>query len=45
MMMPIALTNLLSQPEYVHLLLNPLPIYGLITSLVGLAVALAAVNV
>ena len=30
----------LRQPEYVHVLLNPLPIYGLLISWIGLIVAL-----
>ena len=29
----------LQQPEYVHVLLNPLPVYGLATGLIGLIVA------
>jgi hypothetical protein len=32
----------LRQPEYIHVLLNPLPIYGLAVSLAGLAIALFA---
>ena len=31
----------LSQPEYVHVLLNPLPVYGLALGLVALTIALA----
>ena len=31
----------LEQPEYVHVLLNPLPVYGLAIGLVGLIVGLA----
>jgi hypothetical protein len=31
----------LQQPEYVHVLLNPLPVYGLLVGWVGLAIALA----
>ncbi len=30
----------LQQPEYVHVLLNPLPVYGLAIGLIGLIVAL-----
>ena len=30
----------LRQPEYVHVLLNPLPVYGLAVSLIGLLVAI-----
>src|SRR5262245_38771825 len=30
----------LRQPEYVHVLLNPLPVYGLLVSWIGLIVAL-----
>jgi hypothetical protein len=30
----------LRQPEYIHVLLNPLPVYGLAVALVGLIVAL-----
>jgi disulfide bond formation protein DsbB len=30
----------LRQPEYIHVLINPLPIYGLAISLIGLIVAL-----
>src|SRR5438093_10305014 len=29
----------LRQPEYVHVLLNPLPVYGLLVSWVGLIIA------
>jgi len=32
----------LRQPEYIHVLLNPLPIYGLATGVLGLLAALAA---
>src|SRR5438067_6782655 len=28
------------QPEYIHVLLNPLPVYGLLTGLIGLVIAL-----
>ena len=31
----------LEQPEYVHVLLNPLPVYGLALGLVALMIALA----
>jgi len=31
----------LRQPEYIHVLLNPLPVYGLLVGWVGLIVALA----
>ena len=30
----------LRQPEYIHVLLNPLPVYGLLISLIGLVLAL-----
>src|ERR1044071_2797479 len=30
----------LSEPEYVHVLLNPLPVYGLAVGLIGLLVAI-----
>src|SRR5213082_781069 len=30
----------LRQPEYIHVLLNPLPVYGLLTGLIGLVIAL-----
>jgi len=29
----------LRQPEYVHVLLNPLPVYGLLTGLIGVVIA------
>lgn len=32
--------RLLRQPEYIHVLINPLPIYGLAMGLIGLVVAL-----
>lgn len=35
-----SLTEDLSQPEYVHVLLNPLPVYGLAVGIIGLVVAL-----
>ncbi len=34
-----ALLRDLRQPEYIHVLLNPLPLYGLALSLVGLVIA------
>lgn len=30
----------LQQPEYIHVLLNPLPVYGLLTGLIGLVLAI-----
>jgi hypothetical protein len=30
----------LRQPEYIHVLLNPLPVYGLLTGWIGLVIAL-----
>jgi hypothetical protein len=35
-----ALVRDLRQPEYIHVLLNPLPVYGLLLSWVGLVIAL-----
>jgi hypothetical protein len=35
-----ALLRDLQQPEYIHVLLNPLPVYGLLIGLVGLVLAL-----
>ena len=35
-----ALLRDLQQPEYVHVLLNPLPVYGLLIGLIGLVLAL-----
>lgn len=35
-----ALLRDLRQPEYIHVLLNPLPVYGLLLSWVGLVIAL-----
>jgi hypothetical protein len=35
-----ALLRDLRQPEYIHVLLNPLPVYGLLIGLVGLVLAL-----
>ena len=34
----------LRQPEYVHVLLNPLPVYGLLISWIGLVAALISKN-
>lgn len=34
----------LFQPEYIHVLINPLPVYGLATAMLGLAGALALRN-
>jgi hypothetical protein len=36
-----ALLRDLRQPEYIHVLLNPLPVYGLLTGWIGLIIALA----
>jgi hypothetical protein len=33
--------QILKQPEYIHVLINPLPLYGLSMGLVGLLIALA----
>jgi disulfide bond formation protein DsbB len=30
----------LSQPEYIHVLINPLPVYGLLVAIIGLVIAL-----
>lgn len=30
----------LSQPEYIHVLINPLPVYGLFVAMIGLVIAL-----
>src|SRR5262249_61478170 len=38
------LSEHLSRPEYVHVLLNPLPVYGLAIAIVVLIIALAARN-
>ena len=35
-----ALLRDLRQPEYIHVLLNPLPVYGLLIALIGLVIAL-----
>jgi hypothetical protein len=35
-----ALLRDLQQPEYIHVLLNPLPVYGLLIGLIGLVIAL-----
>jgi len=34
----------LRQPEYVHVLLNPLPVYGLLVALIGLVISLLVKN-
>jgi hypothetical protein len=39
-----ALSEHLSRPEYMHVLLNPLPIYGLALAIVALIIALVACN-
>jgi hypothetical protein len=36
-----ALVRDLRQPEYIHVLLNPLPVYGLLVGWVGLVISLA----
>jgi hypothetical protein len=36
--------NGLRQPEYVHVLLNPLPVYGLLISWIGLVIAVISKN-
>jgi hypothetical protein len=36
--------KLLRQPEYIHVLINPLPIYGLALALIGLTIALIMRN-
>ena len=36
-----ALVRDLQQPEYIHVLLNPLPVYGLLVGWVGLVIGLA----
>jgi hypothetical protein len=36
-----ALLRDLRQPEYIHVLLNPLPVYGLLVGWIGLVIALA----
>ncbi|HET7377234.1 MAG TPA: hypothetical protein VFK30_11030 [Anaerolineae bacterium] len=35
-----ALMRDLRQPEYIHVLLNPLPVYGLLVGVIGLVIAL-----
>ena len=40
MFLGVALLRDLRQPEYIHVLLNPLPVYGLLTCLIGLVIAL-----
>ena len=32
----------LEQPEYIHVLINPLPVYGLAMGLIGLMIGLVA---
>ena len=39
--MPASIFQDLAQPEYLHVLLNPIPVYGLLTGIIGLAIALA----
>ncbi len=39
-----SILNHLKQPEYVHVLLNPLPIYGIALGIVALAVSMIARN-
>ena len=39
--MPASIFQDLAQPEYLHVLLNPIPVYGLLTGILGLAIALA----
>ena len=38
--MIVALLRDLRQPEYIHVLLNPLPVYGLLVGWIGLVIAL-----
>ena len=38
------ITRLLRQPEYIHVLINPLPIYGLAIAWIGLLIALVMRN-
>ena len=40
MLLSATLMRDLQQPEYIHVLLNPLPVYGLLIALVGLVLAL-----
>ena len=40
MLLEATLLRDLQQPEYIHVLLNPLPVYGLLTGLIGLVLAL-----
>ena len=35
-----SLSQDLSQPEYIHVLINPLPVYGLAMGIIGLIIAL-----
>ena len=39
-MMLATLSQDLAQPEYVHVLINPLPVYGLAVAMIGLIIAL-----
>jgi len=38
--MPASIFQDFAPPEYLHVLLNPLPVYGLLTGILGLAIAL-----
>ena len=38
------LSEHLSRPEYVHVLINPLPVYGLAVALVALMIAMVSQN-
>ena len=40
MLLSATLLRDLQQPEYVHVLLNPLPVYGLLIGLIGLVLGL-----
>ena len=40
MLLDVTLLRDLQQPEYIHVLLNPLPVYGLLIGLIGLVLAL-----
>ena len=40
MLLDVTLARDLQQPEYIHVLLNPLPVYGLLIGLIGLVLAL-----
>ena len=35
-----ALLRDLRQPEYIHVLINPVPVYGLAVALIGLVIAI-----